>query len=144
MPVGEGSMPIRTFIVAAVASLSMTTMSLADWGTELTATGGADGNYFGQSVAIDGDTCVIGAAGTNSYTGSAYVYGSGTAATGACCVTNGCTVIAETACTELGGTWTESGVCDDCPASCAGDTNGDGVIDIYDLLNMLSGWGVCP
>jgi hypothetical protein len=111
---------------------------------ELTATGGASNDSFGNSVAIDGDTCVIGAPGTNSYTGSAYVYGSGTAATGACCVTNGCTVIAETACTELGGTWTEDGSCDDCPASCAGDTNGDGVIDIFDLLNMLSGWGVCP
>ncbi len=67
-------MHIRTTIVAAVASLSMTTMSLADWGTELTATGGASNDYFGQSVAIDGDTCVIGASGTNSYTGSAYVF----------------------------------------------------------------------
>ena len=24
------------------------------------------------------------------------------------------------------------------------DTNGDGAIDIYDLLNMLSHWGTCP
>ena len=74
MPVGEGSMHIRTTIVAAVASLSMTTMSLADWGTELTATGGANDDYFGNSVAIDGDTCVIGTSGTNSATGSAYVF----------------------------------------------------------------------
>jgi hypothetical protein len=64
--------------------------------------------------------------------------------TGACCVTNGCTVNTEVACTELSGTWTEGGVCADCPASCAGDTNGDGVIDIFDLLNMLSDWGACP
>ena len=28
--------------------------------------------------------------------------------------------------------------------SCAGDTNGDGVIDIEDLLNMLGNWGPCP
>ena len=110
---------------------------------ELTATDGASGDNFGYGVAIDGNTCVIGAYGTNSDTGSAYVYGSITA-TGACCVSSGCTVNTESACTDLGGTWTESGVCDDCPASCAGDTNGDGVIDIFDLLNMLSGWGVCP
>ncbi len=64
--------------------------------------------------------------------------------TGACCVTNGCTVNTEAACTDLGGTWTEGGACDDCPDSCAGDTNGDGVIDIFDLLNMLSDWGTCP
>ncbi|MDG2199638.1 MAG: hypothetical protein P8K80_00450, partial [Phycisphaerales bacterium] len=77
--------------------------------------------------------------------GSAYIYGPPpTPATGACCVTNGCTVNTEVACTELGGTWTEGGVCADCPASCAGDTNGDGVIDIFDLLNMLDDWGTCP
>ena len=66
-------------------------------------------------------------------------------ATGACCVDEvAARSNTETACTELGGTWTEGGACDDCPDSCAGDTNGDGVIDIFDLLNMLSDWGTCP
>ena len=95
---------------------------------------------------IDGDTCAIGAPITNDYTGSAFVFSSSssTAATGACCVTIGCTVIAESACTDLGGTWTEGGSCDDCPASCTGDTNGDGTVDVGDLLLVIGGWGTCP
>ena len=28
--------------------------------------------------------------------------------------------------------------------SCLGDTNGDGIVNIDDLLNVLSTWGVCP
>ena len=66
-------MPIRTIIGAFIASLTMATMSLADWGTELTANGGAN-DFFGQSVARDGDTCVIGTRGTNNFAGSAYVF----------------------------------------------------------------------
>ena len=69
---------IRTIIVAAVASLSFTGTGLGDWAplpvnlsNELTA---PDSGNFGSSVAIDGDTCVIGAQGTNSETGSAYVF----------------------------------------------------------------------
>ncbi|MBG84353.1 MAG: hypothetical protein CMJ40_07405, partial [Phycisphaerae bacterium] len=69
---------IRTIIVAAVASLSFTGTGLGDWAplpvnlsNELTA---PDSGNFGSSVAIDGDTCLIGAQGTNSYTGSAYVF----------------------------------------------------------------------
>ena len=46
-------MYIRTIIVAAVASLSITTMSLGDWVTELTATGGAKNANFGKTVAIN-------------------------------------------------------------------------------------------
>jgi hypothetical protein len=41
---------------------------------ELTASDGASGDQFGNSVAIDGGTCVIGAWGTNSYAGNAYVF----------------------------------------------------------------------
>jgi parallel beta-helix repeat protein len=33
---------------------------------------------------------------------------------------------------------------DDCPASCSGDTNADGVVDIQDLLIVVAAWGVCP
>jgi hypothetical protein len=67
------------------------------------------------------------------------------ASVGACCVSSGCHQIAEYTCTALGGTWLgEGGSCDDCPASCSGDTNGDGVVDIEDLLNMMGSWGACP
>ena len=41
---------------------------------KLTASNGTHDDYFGLDVAIDGDLCVIGAYGTNSYTGSAYLY----------------------------------------------------------------------
>ena len=47
--------------------------------------------------------------------------------------------------TSLGGTWLGEGEsCDDCPASCMCDTDGNGVVNIEDLLNMLGSWGACP
>ncbi|MBT7595334.1 MAG: hypothetical protein HN559_10525 [Gemmatimonadetes bacterium] len=48
---------------------------------ELVASGGVQGDYFGQSIAIDGETAIIGAWGVDGVTGSAYVFtrdGSGT------------------------------------------------------------------
>ena len=46
------------------------------WGqrVKLTADGGAAGDMFGHSVAIDEDTIVIGAPGVNNKTGTAYVF----------------------------------------------------------------------
>jgi hypothetical protein len=41
---------------------------------KLTASDGATGDFFGQSVAVSGDTVVIGAYYANSYQGSAYVF----------------------------------------------------------------------
>ena len=41
---------------------------------ELTASGGVVGDDFGDSVAIDRSTVVVGAPGTDSYTGTAYVF----------------------------------------------------------------------
>jgi hypothetical protein len=112
--------------------------------TKITADDGADFDYFGRSVATSGGIAVIGAEGNNSSPGSAYVYGSN-AATGACCVTSGCDSLTEASCTSLGGTWLgEGSLCDDCPASCAGDITGDGHLGIQDLLLMLEAWGPCP
>ena len=31
-----------------------------------------------------------------------------------------------------------------CIGPCPQDTNSDGVVNIVDLLDMLSNWGVCP
>jgi len=68
-----------------------------------------------------------------------------TAPRGPCCVGTGCMTITQARCDEGSGTWLgEGGSCDDCPASCSGDTNGDGVVDIEDLLNMMGSWGACP
>ena len=60
---------------------------------------------------------------------------------GACCVTSGCAVMAEAMCTDLGGTWTEAGSCDDCAPTCYGDINADGVVNIDDLLLLISYFG---
>ena len=67
--------------------------------------------------------------------------------TGSCCVSSGCTTNSESNCTELGGTWTEGGSCDDCqPAAdeCPADVDGDGTIGFSDVLVILNDWGVCP
>ncbi|MGB0325707.1 MAG: pentapeptide repeat-containing protein, partial [Phycisphaerales bacterium] len=67
--------------------------------------------------------------------------------TGSCCVSSGCTTNSEAECTELGGTWTEGGFCDECssaPSSCAADLSGDGIVGFDDLVNVISNWGVCP
>ena len=63
---------------------------------------------------------------------------------GSCCLVTGCDVLTETDCGVLGGSWALSGSCDDCPEYCEGDTNGDGYVNIEDLLNMLGSWGACP
>ena len=67
-----------------------------------------------------------------------------TTATGACCASGGCSIVTEDQCTGFGGTWTEGGACDDCPTTCPADTNGDGVVDIHDLLAVIDTWGACP
>jgi len=41
---------------------------------KLTASDGEGGDYFGNSIAISGDTVVVGARGDDSYNGSAYVF----------------------------------------------------------------------
>jgi hypothetical protein len=65
---------ISTSIVA-IASFCITGASLAGvWPTPVELSGQASNDEFGYTVAINGDTCVIGAYGTNSYAGSAYVY----------------------------------------------------------------------
>jgi len=65
-------------------------------------------------------------------------------ASGSCCVTSGCSLIVESNCTDMGGSWTEGGSCDDCSPTCNGDMNADGEVDIEDLLLMIGAWGVCP
>jgi len=116
---------------------------------KLTASDAVAFDNFGKSVSISGDYAVSGAYGNDdggSNSGSAYVYTLQVPEySGACCVTSGCTALTETQCTELGGTWLgNGGLCDDCPAPCAGDTDGNGVVDIEDLLNMMGSWGACP
>ena len=65
---------------------------------------------------------------------------------GACCVTSGCDVMEEAMCTNLGGTWTEAGSCDDCvapPETCDADLDNNGEVNIDDLLQLIGAWGAC-
>ena len=66
---------------------------------------------------------------------------------GACCLNGGCTETIEEACVDAGGSWSAYDQCssvtcpgDDCPA----DVNGDGLINVLDLLSVISAWGDCP
>ena len=66
---------------------------------------------------------------------------------GSCCVNSGCASIAEADCSEMGGTWTEGGSCDDCEPvadDCPADVDGDGSIGFSDVLIILNDWGACP
>ena len=72
---------------------------------------------------------------------------SATSPHGSCCVTSGCTTNTESSCTELGGTWTEGGSCDDCEPSsndCPADVDGDGSIGFPDLLEIISFGALAP
>ena len=74
-------------------------------------------------------------------------FNSAVGAEGSCCVNSGCSSTGETTCTELGGTWTEDGSCDDCEPvadDCPADVDGDGSIGFSDVLIILNDWGACP
>ena len=44
----------------------------------------------------------------------------------------------------MGGTWLgEDSSGDDCAPTCQGDANADGVVDVFDLLKVIDGWGIC-
>ena len=62
---------------------------------------------------------------------------------GSCCLVTGCDALTQAQCTDLGGSWTLQGSCDDCPEYCEGDTNHDGYVNMDDLLSMLGNWGAC-
>jgi hypothetical protein len=67
---------------------------------------------------------------------------------GACCAADGsgCFETTSCACAAYGGLFTEDVSCADiqCPAPCLGDLNGDGVVDVLDLLALLDAWGPNP
>jgi hypothetical protein len=75
-------------------------------------------------------------------------------AIGACCMGDAtCQELRESACLEAGGLWKgATSVCgdfdqdgrDDACAACRSDTNGDGLVNVLDFLNMLADWGTCP
>lgn len=75
---------------------------------------------------------------------------------GACCLPNGnCLVVTENTCGVINGTWygmntdcndsDNNGTADICEEddACVGDLNGDGNVDITDMLGVLANWGAC-
>lgn len=73
---------------------------------------------------------------------------------GACCLpTANCLFGTESECITAAGIWAGEGtVCGDfnqngtddvCENPCPGDTNGDDVVDVIDLLALLGSWGPC-
>ena len=115
---------------------------------KLTASDGVSWDYFGGSVAIDGDTALVGAYrnddnGTDS--GSAYIFDSSDPpATGACCVCTGCSILTKEQCADLGGQYLPGLPCDECPPPCLGDVTGDGQVNVADLLTVIANWNNCP
>ncbi|MAI66898.1 MAG: hypothetical protein CMJ26_03355 [Phycisphaerae bacterium] len=66
---------------------------------------------------------------------------------GACCLDISCSDISETDCLALGGEYKGDGsFCNGDPAPCApepceGDINGDGSVDVADVLTVIGNWG---
>jgi hypothetical protein len=66
---------------------------------------------------------------------------------GACCIDGICAEMIEEACLDAGGTWSAYDQCASvaCPGDdCEADVNGDGTVNVLDLLSVISEWGDCP
>ncbi|MBM43489.1 MAG: hypothetical protein CMJ36_00530 [Phycisphaerae bacterium] len=117
---------------------------------KLTASDGAAGDYFGVGVAISGDTALVGAVydeDNGDGSGSAYLFGPPAPpppATGACCVHTGCEILTIEQCSNMGGVYMAGESCEECDPVCLADINGDGTVDVIDLLGVIAAWGDCP
>ena len=110
--------------------------------------GEVNSNSFGESVAISsGETVIVNDNYDNNdngdFAGCVYIYAS-PSVFNACCVHTGCEILTKEQCSNLGGVYMVGASCEDCVPSCNGDINADGIIDVLDLLGMLSAWGTCP
>ncbi len=67
--------------------------------------------------------------------------------TGACCLDVSCSDLSDADCVALGGTYNGDGTfCNGNPPPCApqpceGDINGDGTVDVSDILTVIGNWG---
>jgi hypothetical protein len=64
-----------------------------------------------------------------------------------CCIDGTCILLDAADCASVGGTaHVDEASCDDviCAAYCAEDVNGDGEVNVDDLLLIIGAWGICP
>lgn len=117
---------------------------------KMTASDAAESDNFGFSVALDGETAVVGAyrdddAGSQS--GSAYVFDPGCATT--CCAGDfdGDNVVTNSDLPDFIAALLAGAACPSPPACCPGDFNADGLVDGTDqpgFIPKLLGGGACP
>jgi hypothetical protein len=118
---------------------------------EAQASDGAGYDIFGRSVALDGDTLMVGADWADidgiADAGAVYVYDLGDSGVeGACCTNAMCVASTESLCDYFGGAYRGDGTdCADADCtSCMGDVNHDGAVTVDDLLIVISQFGPCP
>jgi predicted outer membrane repeat protein len=66
---------------------------------------------------------------------------------GACCTNDICVLTDSETCNFVGGKFQGlKTICSEelCPTSCPGDLNGDGQVNVNDLMILIAYWGVCP
>ncbi len=96
------------------------------------------------------DACVDGGGswyGNGSLCSSVTCDGGSGATTGACCVDGNCVQATQLSCVDAEGVfYGTSMTCSvvECPATCDADINGDGIVDVSDLLALIAAWGMCP
>ena len=87
--------------------------------------------------------------GTSGLDMGAYEYGTPSRgiSTGACCTNSQCVILSQDICEQVFGTYLgDSSSCagSPCPVPCLGDVNGDGQVNVADLLTVIANWNNCP
>jgi hypothetical protein len=68
---------------------------------------------------------------------------------GACCINGGCLILSEEQCASVLGSFNPEAHCEETECTqlstaCASDLNGDSIVDVTDLLEIISTWGTFP
>ena len=93
-------------------------------------------NFFGWSVAIDGDKVIAGAFGEDQQRGATYIYD----VAPNCNCPHDLDADGSIGVSDLLSLLADWGPCEGCP----GDFDGDGTVGLSDLLALLANWGACP